>query len=405
MTSQRRYLHPDSPWLLALLASLVALGPLSIDMYLPAMPAMARSFDTTIGGLQLTISAYLAGFALCHLACGPLSDRFGRKPILIGGTALFVLASIGCSLAQDLDRMLLFRFVQGVGACVGPTLARAAARDIFGPARAARALSYIAMLMALAPAIAPLLGGFLLLWLPWPSVFVFLALYGLVTLPLIVLRLPESLPQRQSLHPLSIARNYLELVRDPLFLTVTTASALIYAGLMIYLGSSSLVFIELLGVPVQWYGLIFTTTVMGYMIGSFTSARLSAHRSSEQLALFGALASCAGSIILAATNAALGPTIAGITLPVTLYACGMGLVLPNAMATALKPFPHIAGTASALLGFIQMGLSSVAAALLGHFLVDSATPMALAMLGLSCTCVVLMLVVRSRLRAGLTADA
>ena len=167
-----RHLHPDSPWLLALLAALVALGPLSVDVYLPAMPTMMVALDTDIRHMHLTLSSYLTGFALFHLACGPLADRFGRKPILIGGTVLFVAACVGCSLAETVDELVFFRFIQGIGACVGPTLARAVARDIFGPTRAARALSLIAMMMALAPAIAPAMGGVMMLWLPWPSSFV-----------------------------------------------------------------------------------------------------------------------------------------------------------------------------------------------------------------------------------------
>jgi DHA1 family bicyclomycin/chloramphenicol resistance-like MFS transporter len=269
-----RYLQPDSPWLLALLAALVALGPLSVDMYLPAMPRMMVALDTDISHMHLTLSTYLTGFALFHLVCGPLADRFGRRPILIGGTLLFVAACVGCSLSNSVEELMVYRFVQGVGACVGPTLARAVARDVFGPTRAARALSLIAMLMALAPAVAPTLGGIMLLWLPWPTIFIFLGLYGLTMIALIQLFLAESLPERQSLHPVAISRNYAQLVRDPVYLIATFASGLIYAGLLTYLSSSSFVYIDMLGVPVEYFGFIFLTSVAGYMLGSAFSARL-----------------------------------------------------------------------------------------------------------------------------------
>ena len=158
----QRTLNTDSPWLLVLLASLVALGPLTVDMYLPALPGMLEDFSSTTSRVQPTLSSYLVGFALFHLVCGPLADRFGRKPVLIGGFSLFIAASLGCAQANSIDELILYRFLQGVGACVGPTLGRAIARDVFGPRRAARALAQIAMIMALAPAVAPTLGGFLL---------------------------------------------------------------------------------------------------------------------------------------------------------------------------------------------------------------------------------------------------
>jgi DHA1 family bicyclomycin/chloramphenicol resistance-like MFS transporter len=211
-------LNTDSPWLLAILASLAALGPLSVDMYLPAMPAMQVALNTTVSQMHLTLSAYLTGFAVFHLACGPLADRYGRKPVLIFGTAIFVLASIGCSQAETINELLLFRVLQGIGACVGPSLARAIVRDIFGPTRAARALSILAMLMAVAPALAPTLGGAMLLFLPWPSIFVFLALYGLATIFLVLRYLRETLPEKQSLHPIEIAKNYAQLIQDPFYL-------------------------------------------------------------------------------------------------------------------------------------------------------------------------------------------
>ena len=266
-----RYLKPESPWLLALLAALVALGPLSVDMYLPAMPMMMRALDTDIGQMHLTLSSYLTGFALFHLVCGPLADRYGRKPVLVAGTLVFVAACIGCAQSTTVEELLVFRFLQGAGGCVGPTLARTVARDIFGPRDAARALSLIAMLMALAPAVAPTLGGFVLLVLPWPVIFIFLACYGLLMIFLLQVYLGESLPQRQSLHPLNIGRNYARLITDLPYLSVTIASALIYAGLMAYLSSASFVYIEMLGVPVQYFGFIFLILFNSELLFNFSA--------------------------------------------------------------------------------------------------------------------------------------
>ena len=387
----RRYLHHESPWLLALLAAMVALGPLSVDMYIPAMPNMMVALDTTISSMHLTMSAYLTGFAVFHLVCGPLADRYGRKPILLLGTAVFVIGCLGCAASTTIDQLLLFRLLQGIGACVGPTLARTVTRDVFGPTRAARALSLIAMLMALAPAVAPMLGGLMLLVLPWNSIFVFLAVYGAVMIVLIQRLLAESLPQRQSLHPLVIARNYRELVMDPFYLSVTVGSGLVYAGLIAYLSSSSFVYIEMLGVPVEYFGLVFLTAVAGYMIGSGISARLAGRFHSEQVMLLGsALALFACVLILSA--AYIWPrSVLALMLPMMFYSTGLGLVLPHAMAIALRPFPHIAGTASALLGFVQMSLSAAASALSGIFLTDTPLPMLWALLIISLLAMVLAL--------------
>lgn len=387
MTS--RTLKSDSPWLLALLAALVALGPLSVDMYLPALPAMMRAFDTSVSAMHLTLSVYLTGFALFHLLCGPLADRFGRKPILILGTAIFVAACISCSQAETIRELLWSRFFQGMGACVGPTLARAIVRDVFGPTRAARALSLIAMLMALAPAIAPSLGGALLLLFPWPSIFWFLAAYGIAVITIVARYLEESLPTPQSLHPLAIAQNYAELLKNPMYVSITCASALIYAGLMAYLSASSFVYIEMLGVPVEYFGAIFLTSVGGYIGGSAVSARMSSRIPSERILLVGIIMAVIASGTMLAGSSVLPNSIIVLVLPMIFYSMGMGLVLPHSMAIALRPFPHIAGTASAWMGFTQMAISALSSAMVGHFLQDSPAPMVLAMFALSCVALVL----------------
>jgi len=393
-----RHLKLDSPWLLAVLATLVALGPLSVDVYLPAMPAMQAAFDSSISQMHLTLSAYLAGFAIFHLICGPLSDRFGRKPILMYGTIIFVVACVGCSQSATISELLSFRFLQGVGACVGPTLARAMVRDIFGPSRAARALSLIAMLMALAPAVAPTLGGVMLLFLPWSSIFLFLAVYGAVTIVLVQRFIPESLPKRQSMHPVAIARNYAELIRDPHYLLVTLASALMYAALLAYLSSSAFVYINMLGVPVEYFGLVFLAGVAGYAAGSAVSARLSSHYAPEKLSLLGTQLGLAATVSMWLGSELYPHSVAVYMLPMALFSTALGLVLPNSMAIALRPFPHIAGTASALLGFIQMSISALSSALIGLLLTTTPRPMVLTMLVISILALGLNLIMYSRHR-------
>jgi DHA1 family bicyclomycin/chloramphenicol resistance-like MFS transporter len=374
-----RHLTADSRWLLVLLAALVALGPLSVDMYLPAMPAMRVALDASVGNIQLTLSAYLAGFALFHLVCGPLADRYGRKPVITGGTLLFLLGCIGCSLATTVEELLLYRFLQGIGACVGPTLARTITRDLFGPRKAARALSLIAMLMALAPAVAPSLGGLLMLVFPWPSIFVFLGIYGALMLLLVQRYLGESLPTPQSLHPRTILRNYGTLLRSGPFMTVVVTSSLVYAGLMVYLASSAFVYLEMLNVPVLYFGPIFLTTVAGYISGSALSARLASRLESPRVLLLGTLLAAGASICMGVAATAFPLSVLALMLPMMLFTAGLGLTLPHAMSLALLPYPHMAGTASALLGFIQMAIAASAGALVSLFLVDSPRPMLVAM--------------------------
>jgi DHA1 family bicyclomycin/chloramphenicol resistance-like MFS transporter len=382
--------------MLALLAAMVALGPLSVDMYLPAMPAMMKALGTDIPQMHLTLSAYLGGFALFHLACGPLADRFGRKPVLLGGMLLFVLACLGCSRASRVEELLVFRFLQGVGACVGPTLGRTIARDLFGPTGAARALSLVAMMMALAPAVAPALGGLMLLVYPWQTIFYFLAVYGVAVTLLIHRLLPESLPGPQSLHPLAIARNYLTLGVNSLYLSASVASALMYAGLITYLSSSSFVYIEMLGVPVELFGLIFLTTVIGYVTGSALSARLSTTWLSARVMLLGACLALLATGLMLVAHLLLPASVLALALPSALYTAALGLVLPHAMAISLHHFTRIAGTASALFGFLQMTLSSLASALTGQLLHDTPLPMLGMMIGLSALSLALTLYVRRR---------
>lgn len=386
-----RPLSADSRWLLVLLASLVAIGPLTIDMYLPALPGMARDLNADTSAVQLTISSFLLGFAIFHLACGPMADRYGRKPILLGGTALYLMASFACAQADSIEQLIGWRFVQGIGACVGPTLGRAIARDVFGPTRAARALAQIAMIMALAPAVAPGLGGLMLEFFEWSSIFYALLAYAAVVGAFIIFKLPETLPQIQPLRPARIMANYSELLRDRRYMATTIASGLIYSGMVCFLSGSAFVFIDMMGVPERYFGFLFLSTVAGYISGSAISTRLALQMESERVMWIGVNLS-----VVSATAMAIGPELwfhpASIAAPMTFFALSLGISLPHAMASALKPYPQMAATASALLGFTQMGLSSVAGAVVGFFLTDSARPMTLTILG---TAIISWLLVRA----------
>ena len=281
-------LSKDSIWLIPLLSLFVALGPLSTDMYLPALPAMVEIFGTNLSSVQLTISSYLAGFAVFHLVCGPLADRYGRKPVLLGGLVIFVVAAWACAQAETIEALITARFWQGVGACTGPTLARAMVRDIHGPREAAKALAHMSAIMALAPVVAPTLGGWMLHWFPWNSTFWLLCGIGLLGILLLTLLLPETLEEPQTLRLGSILRNYANLLKHRGYMTYVVAGSSLYAGAFAFISGVSFVLIDLMGVEPGHFGPWFMFIVVGYMLGNIFTGRYASQFTSRQLMFGGA---------------------------------------------------------------------------------------------------------------------
>lgn len=351
-----------------LLAAAVALGPLATDMYLPALPELGNAFAADTGQVQLTLSLYMTGFALAQLICGPLADRFGRKPIMLGGLLLFALASVGCALAESIEGLVACRFLQALGGSAGPVLGRAAVRDIHSPRDAGRIMAILAAIMAIAPALAPTLGGVLLAGFGWPSIFLALGGYALVISIVIAFGLPEPLAPhyRQDLRPATLARNYWTVLRNRSFQGYALTNALIFSGLFAFLSGASFVLIDFLGVSPSAFGAYFSVMVCGYIIGSFLAARMSRQYSSDQLLKLGLTISIVGGLLMAALAWSGVFTKAAVILPQMVFMMGVGMVLPQTMAGALAPFPHMAGSASALFGFIQMASAAIAGVLVGH---------------------------------------
>ena len=365
-----------SPGLIFILAAIIALGPLSIDLYLPAMPAMRVYFDTNISAIQLTLSSYLLGFSLFHLVCGPLSDRFGRKPVLLSGLALYVVMSACCAMAVSVEQLIVFRFFQAMGACCAPTLGRAIVRDVYPAKDAVKALAYVSSLMAVAPVIAPSLGGFLVEFTGWRFLFWLLVGAGVIAMLLTHFLIAESLPEKQSLEIKSIMKNYLSLLRHRVYMGSVLSSAFLYSSIFAFLSGVSFVLIDFLGVAPAHFGLYFLFIVSGYIVGNLFTARIAYRWQAQHLFALGlaiALAASLGLLWVCYFELYIAWLI---MLPISFISLAIGLVLPQAMAVALMPFPHMAATASALMGFLQMALASLAGLLVGVFLVDDPLPMA-----------------------------
>ncbi|MCB2102684.1 MAG: Bcr/CflA family multidrug efflux MFS transporter [Rhodobacterales bacterium] len=366
---------PRSMGMAILLTALTAFGPLSTDMYLPSLPAMTRDFGAAVGDVQLTLSLFLVGFAAGQIVYGPLSDRFGRRPALILGVGLYFAASIICVLSGAVEVLIGARFLQGLGAAAGPVLARAVVRDIHSTEKAARMLSYMGSAMALAPLVAPLLGGYLAVWWGWQAIFVALALFGGTLLAALVLRLPETNAHKdpQATRPRHLLGNYIALLGHRVYLGYVLCITCCYAGLFSFISGSSFVFIDFLGVPAQWFGFCFGAVVVGYILGAFGAGRWVPRVGIRRMILLGVvlnLGAGAAQLSLALAGVA---TVAAVLAPMVVYMVGVGLVIPNAMAGAIGPFPHMAGTASALLGFLQMTLASLVGLAVGQW--DDGTQM------------------------------
>lgn len=369
--------------MIVILGAMTAFAPLSIDMYLPAFPELQRVFATDAGQVQRTLATFFIAFALGQVVYGPLADRFGRRPPLFVGLGLFVLASVGCALAQDIGQLAALRFLQALGAGAGVVVARATVRDLFPPSEAVAVFSRLMLVIGVAPMLAPLLGGYLLLWFGWQSIFLTLALLGLLCLLAVALRLPESLAP-ENVQPLSargMALGYAALLADRRFLGPALVGGLSMAGMFVYVTASPFVFIEVLGVPTESYGWLFGLNALGFILASQFNARFGRlYGPARVLPVAVALQQLVGLALLLGGAAGIGGAW-GVFLPVFAYLVCLGFIMPNTAALAMAPFGRNAGSASALLGLLQFGLAAVAAGIAGAFAHDSALPMALLIAG------------------------
>ena len=373
-------LRPGSFALTALLAALTAIGPISTDMYLPSLPALTQGLGTTVAAGQLTISSYLIGFAVGQILYGPLSDRHGRKPVLIGAVMLYCAASIVCTFSVSIEMLIGARFLQALGASGGVVLARAVVRDLHSGARAGRELSLIASVMALAPVLAPMVGGVLQTAFGWQSVFATMASIGLSAVAVVWLLLPETLAERASeaISLGSMAKSYRLVARNPAYLAYTGLATTSYAGLFAWLSTASFVLQNLYGLTPFKFGIVFALGSFGYMTGSTIATRLVMRLGIDGTIGCGCATMTAGGLAMVAAVALDVSSALVLVASVAVYLAGLGLVLPQSLAGALTPFPERAGAASALLGFIQQTMAAVSGVVVGQMLGHSAWPLAIA---------------------------
>ncbi len=360
-----------------MLTTLVALGPLSTDLYLPSLPTLVRDFASDAAHVQLTLSVFLAGFGVAQLFYGPLSDRYGRRPVLLVGLSLYLVASVICMFAPSIDTLIAARFVQALGACAGPVLSRAIVRDVYGPLQAARMMAYISGAMAVAPILGPVLGGWLTVWFGWRANFAALSLYAVAQVLAMAVLLKESNAHLDptATQPRRMLINFGQLLRAPIYLGYLLCFSAAYAALFSFISGSSFVLIDYYGLSPQRFGSAFGFVVTGYIIGTIASAKLTLKLGVQRMVLMGAvLGAAAGTLMLAL--ALFGPhSVWAILLPMAIYLAAAGLIMPNAMGGALAPYAKMAGAASALMGFVQMGLAAVAGVVVGHFYNGTAVPM------------------------------
>jgi DHA1 family bicyclomycin/chloramphenicol resistance-like MFS transporter len=373
--------RPESFALFVLIIAVVAIGPASTDVYLPALPAIGVAFASDAAQVQLTLSVFLAAFALAMLVYGPLSDRFGRRPVLLSAITLYLAATLLCALAWSIEVLIAARFLQALGACAGPVIGRAVVRDVYGPERSAKVLSYVAMAMALAPALGPIFGGYLTVAFGWQSNFVLLVIYGLACLIGAFLVLPETNAYKDpsATQPLRLVRNYLGLVKHRSYLGYVLVCTGGYAGIFSFISGSSFALIDGVGLTPDAYGYCFAAAVVGYIAGSFANSRLLARYRLDDLILAGAACALLAAAIGALLAFAGVATVVSIVAPAAGFFLGVGMILPNGMAGAIGPYPQMAGAASALLLFVQMGGGALFGIAVGQLQDGSPRAMAAAM--------------------------
>ncbi len=369
---------PRSGWPVnLLLTGLVAFQAISTDLYLASLPTLQRVFATDEARVQLTLSVFLLGSAVMQLAYGPISDRFGRRPVLRFAIALYVLASLACAFAPSIEALIVFRLLQAIGSCAGVTLGRAVARDLYAPAVAARVLAYMASAMAIAPIIGPMLGSWMTVALGWQANFLFLAGFGAICLIGLYTLLDETNLRRDptATAPRRILANYAELLGNRIYLGYALAVTLSYCGIFCFISGSSFTLIDVLGLPTEYFGFCFGAAAAGYSAGALLAGRLIARFGIRSMVTAGTLLSAAFGLLGAALAWAGIESVAAVLAPFIVVMIGIGLVLPAAIAGAIGPFPQMAGAASAMVGFLQLGVAAAVGIAVGQLLDGTTRPM------------------------------
>ncbi len=369
------------PWAFVTLMTLVtATSSLSSSLFLPSMPAMTAGLHTTVTAAQVTISGFITGFALAQLIWGPVADRYGRRVVLVMGLGLYFLASIVCALATSIEMLIVARIVQAVGVCSAPVLGRAIIRDVYGPRDSARIMSYVAAAFALAPVVAPAMGAGLQENFGWRANFAFMAIASGALLATVAWRLPETLPSRRSLRLGTVASGYAMLMGNRVFLGNAMCLTLSFGTIFLFNSVAPFFFIREAGFAPIAFAVPYALTAVGYGFAAWLAARWTAPLGMARTVMLGAAVSLAGAVAMLVLVAGGSHSPWAICGAMGVVTAGFGFVYPNCQAGAIAPFPHQAGAASALTGFLQMTAAALAGIAIMAEYRGSALPMAASVL-------------------------
>lgn len=378
--------RPSKFILILILGLMAAIGPFSIDMYLPGFPAMANDLDTTLAHISLSLSSFFIGISAGQLLYGPLLDRFGRKKPLYIGLTFYVISSLGCAFAPSADALIVLRFFQAIGGCAGMVASRAMIRDLFPVEDNAKVFSLLMLVIGVSPIIAPTLGGFLTTHFHWPAVFAVLTLMGLVIFACIYFLLPESKQPDTSLSlkPGPILRSFRSVFKEAPFTTYAFTGAISAAGLYAYISGSPYVFMDIYQVSQQEYGWIFAIVAAGLILSSQLNTVLLKKYPSEQIIPYAILFQSLAGLTLLITTWMNGLNLYGMVALIFVFLSCQGFSFPNSSALSMAPFSRNAGTASALMGCIQMAIGALSSALVSLLSNHTAIPMT----GMMCLCAI-----------------
>ena len=371
----------NSKLLILILGALTCLGPMAIDLYLPGIPAIARDMGEPAGRIQLTLSAYTIGFALGQIIFGPLSDRYGRVRVMLPGLMVYIVSGVLAALTETANQLIAVRILQALAGAAIMVCIPAMVRDLFPRESCARVMSSILLVMTVAPLVAPLLGGQLLKYWGWQSLFLFLALLGAMALVLAIFHVRESLPNNLR-SPLTFTRlldNYRSVLTHRQAMGCILAHGFFFGGMFAFISASPFVYIELFGVEPENYGFLFGANILAMGCCNALNMRLVGRYKERRMLSFGSRLAALAAIVLVINVLTGFGGLAGIVVPVIVYIACLGFTGPNSNAMALSFFPRFAGTANAVAGVLRFGIGGVTAGLAGVFHNGTAEPMAVIM--------------------------